>query len=82
MLDKLELLKLPEDFGTAVEAQAKREEEEMPQVVSFVLQKDQAAVLEKALMTAAEMITAQSKNAKAIALEMICAYFIENKGVK
>ena len=35
-----------------------------------------------AIKIASEMIPKGTKNAKAIALEAICAYFIENKGVK
>jgi len=80
--DNLELLKLPEDFGTALEEQAKRDEEEMPLVVSFVLRKEQAAALEEALKTASKTVPEGAKNAKAIALETICTYFIESKEVK
>ena len=82
LTDHLELLKLPEDFGNAIEEQARRDEEEAPMVVSFVLHKRQAAVVEEALQIAARVVPEGTKNAKAKALEMICAYFIENKRLR
>ncbi len=82
LTDHLELLKLPEDFGNAIEEQARRDEEEAPMVLSFVLHKRQAAAVEEALQIAAGLVPEGTKNAKAKALEMICSYFIENKGLK
>ena len=82
LTDHLELLKLPEDFGKVIEEQARRDEEEAPMVVSFVLQKGQAKAVEEALQIAAGMVPEGTKNAKAKALELICSYFIENKRLR
>lgn len=82
LLDSLELLKLPEDFGMAIERQAKTEEEQMPMVVSFVLSRKQVEVLEEAIETAAENLPEGTKNRKAVALEGICADFIERQVLK
>jgi ParB family chromosome partitioning protein len=82
LTDHLELLKLPEDFGTAIEEQARKDEEEMPLVMSFVLTKRQAAVLEEAVKNAKIRLAEDTKNSKAVALEAVCAYYVENKGLK
>lgn len=82
LLDNLELLKLPEGFGEALEEQAKKDAHEMPQVISFVLHKEQAAVLEEAIKIALMTIPQEAKNAKAAALTAVCTYFIEQKGLK
>lgn len=82
LLDSLELLKLPEDFGMAVERQAVEEAEQMPVVVSFVLSRRQAEVLEEAIQIAAETLSEGTKNRKAVALERICLDFIEQQAVK
>lgn len=82
LMDQLELLKLPEDFGSALEEQAKKDEEEMPSVVSFVLYKSQLKVLEEAIRAVADVIPKGAKNTKALALEAICLYFLESKGIK
>lgn len=82
LMDQLELLKLPEDFGKQIEEQAKKDEDEMPIVVSFVLYKSQLKVLEDAIRTVAEVIPSGAKNTKALALEAICSYFLETKGLK
>jgi len=82
MLDNLELLKLPEDFGKEIEAQARKEAEELPSVISFVVYKEQLEVIEKAIKIATESLPEGAKNSKALALERICAYFIEQQEVK
>jgi len=82
MLNNLELLKLPEDFSQLVEAQARKEAEELPSVISFVLYKNQLEVVEKAIKIAMEKLPEGAKNLKALALEEICAYFIEQQEVK
>jgi len=79
--DNLELLKLPEGFEKQIEDQAKKETDEMPTVMSFVLYKEQAGTVEKALEKALEDIPKGTKNAKAIALSDICTYFLGIKGV-
>lgn len=76
MLDNLELLKLSEDFGKAIEDQAKKEEQELPTVISFVVYKEQAEVIEEAVKIATETLPKGTKNLKALALEKICADFI------
>jgi len=47
--DQLELLKLPDDIGQALEMQAELEEKEALQVITFVVRKPQAEVIEKAI---------------------------------
>lgn len=75
LLDSLELLKLPEDFGVAIELQAKEEMAEMPMAVFFVLYKKQVEVIEQAIKTAGESLPEGTKNLKAVALEKICAEY-------
>lgn len=82
MLDNLELLKLPDDFGKDIENKAKEEEKELPSVVSFVLYRKQQEVVEKAINIAAKDLPDGTKNQKAWALERICAYFLTGQGVK
>lgn len=76
MMDVLELLKLPEDFGRAIEEQAMKEEEELPSLITFVVYKKQLEVIEQALEIATESLPKEAKNLKALALEKICAQFI------
>jgi len=82
LMDSLELLKLPEDFGREIEAQARKEAEELPSVISFVVYKEQLEVIEKAINIATRELPEGAKNSKALALEKICAYFIEQQEVK
>ena len=82
MLNNLELLKLPEDFTKTVEEQAMKEAEELPSVISFVLYKNQLEMVEKAIKIAMEKLSKGAKNQKAMALEYICAEFIDRQGVK
>jgi len=82
MLNNLELLKLPEDFGKTVEEQARKEAEELPSVISFVVYKKQLEVIDEAIKLALEKIPKEAKNLKAMALEYICAEFIAAQGVK
>lgn len=82
MLDSLELLKLPEDFGKAIEDQARKEEQELPTVISFVVYKNQAEVIEEAIRIALESLPGEAKNLKAMALEKICMDFIAKQEVK
>lgn len=80
--DNLELLKLPEDFGMAIERQAMEESKEMPMVVSFVLFKKQVEVIEQAIKVAGESLPEGTKNLKAVALEKVCAEHIACQSVK
>ena len=82
LMDSLELLKLPEDFGMSVERQAMEESQEMPMVVSFVLYKNQVEVIEQAIKMAGEYLPEGTKNLKAVALEKICVDFIAGQEVK
>ena len=82
MLNDLELLKLPEDFGKTVEEQARKEADELPSVMSFVLYKKQLEIVEEAIKIALEKLPKGAKNQKAMALEHICAEFIDRQGVK
>lgn len=82
MMDSLELLKLPDNFGKEIEAQAMAEEEEMPVVWSVVLRKEQAEIVEEAVEEMRKNLPEEVKNSKAVALEKICEYFLSNKGVK
>jgi len=77
MLDTLEFLKLPQGFGEELEAQALREQEELPSVMSFVLYKSQVEAVERAIGIASRTLPGGAKNSKALALETICANFIE-----
>lgn len=79
--DNLELLKLPEDYGKMIEEQAKQEKETLPSVMSFVLYKKQIDIVEGAIRIAVEILPEEAKNRKAVALEQICAYFIDNHRV-
>jgi len=56
LMDNLELLKLPEDFGRAIEEQARKEEQELPSVISFVVYKEQAEVIEEAIRIVLETL--------------------------
>lgn len=79
--DTLELLKLPEDYGKMIEEQSKQEKETLPSVVSFVLYKKQIDIVEEAIEIVVKMLSEETKNRKALALEQICAYFIDNHRV-
>lgn len=77
--DDLELLKLPEDFGKKVEEEAEKLKEEMPTVMTFVLIKEQAKMLEEAVNIALKDIPDGTKNSKAVALHTICSFYLQNK---
>lgn len=79
--DNLELLKLPEDFGSKIEAQALQEAQEMPSVISFVVYKKQLEAIEQALSLVTKELPEQTKNKKALALAEICSQFIAKKEV-
>lgn len=82
LMDNLELLKLPEDFGKAIEEQARKQEEELPLVITFVIYKEQAEVIEEAIRIALESLPKDAKNLRAMALEVICADYIAKQEVK
>lgn len=76
MLDTLELLKLPDDFGKVLEELSLKEEEELPSVISFVLYKKQLEAVEEAIAIVTKDLPGDAKNKKAMALERICAEYI------
>ena len=82
MMDSLELLKLPDDFGKELEEQALREEAELPSVISFVVYKKQLDIIEEAIKTATKDLPEGAKNLRALALEKICAEYIVSKEVR
>ena len=82
MMDSLELLKLPDDFGKELEEQALKEEVELPSVISFVVYKKQLEVIEDAIKTATKDLPEGAKNLRALALEKICAEYIGREEVK
>lgn len=81
LLDTLELLKLPEDFGKTVEVQALEEAGDAPLVMTIVVYKSQADVIEKALSKAALTLPEGLKNLRAASLECVCAEFLNQQGV-
>jgi len=81
LMDSLELLKLPEGLAKTLELEAMKEEGEMPVVLSFVLYKKQADVVEDAIGKAVQNILEGAKNLKAMALEYICAQYLELQGL-
>ena len=82
MMDTLELLKLPENYGSKLEEQALKEEAELPSVISFVVYKNQLEAIEEAIKTATRDLPEGAKNLRALALEKICAEYIVSKEVK
>jgi ParB/RepB/Spo0J family partition protein len=82
MMDTLELLKLPENYGNELEEQALKEEAELPSVISFVVYKNQLETIENAIKTAIKDLPEGTKNLRALALEKICAQYIVKQEVK
>jgi hypothetical protein len=54
----------------------------LPSVISFVLYKNQLEVVEKAIKIALDKLPKGAKNLRAMALERICAEFIDKQEVK
>ena len=82
MMDTLELLKLPENYGSELEMQALKEDAELPSVISFVVYKKQLEAIEEAIKTATKNLPEGAKNLRALALEKICAEYIGREEVK
>ena len=82
LMNDLELLKLPENYGSELEEQALKEEAELPSVISFVVYKRELEVIEDAINKATKDLPEGAKNIKALALANICAQYLEDKGVK
>jgi len=79
LLDNLELLKLPDDFGKDIEDRSDLEEQELPTVISFVVYKEQADTIEDAIRKATELIPDGTKNSKSVALKKVCTYFLSGQ---
>lgn len=73
--NNLELLNLPADFGVNLETAAAKEAGESMVVHAFVLTPEQTLKLERAIRTASEGTPPETKNAKAVALEVILDKF-------
>lgn len=82
MMDTLELLKLPDDYGSELEAQTLKEEAELPSVISFVVYKNQLETIEDAIRMAIKYLPKEAKNLRALALERICAEYITQQEIK
>jgi len=79
--DSLELLKLSENFENGVKVNT--EDEEEPRVVwTVVLRKEEAETVDTAIEEIKKHLPQEVKNSKALALEMLCRYFLLDKGVK
>ncbi|MFC1514477.1 ParB/RepB/Spo0J family partition protein [Candidatus Omnitrophota bacterium] len=79
--DHLELLKLPDDYGETIKKQSQEEEKALPVVMSFVVFKEQAEIIENALDLANQVLPETAKNSKGSALEKICSYYVDKQQV-
>ena len=76
--DALELLKLPEGLDRILDEEAKKREEDMPAVVTLVLDRKQREVFEQALEKAFKEIGAV-KNRKARAVELMAEAYLKSE---
>ncbi|MBI4227722.1 MAG: ParB N-terminal domain-containing protein [Candidatus Omnitrophica bacterium] len=72
--DQLELLKLPDDIGRALEMQAEMEEQEALQVLTFVVHRPQAEAIEEAIGTIERQM--EGRNRRGQALEYLAKRFL------
>ncbi len=72
--DQLELLKLPDDIGRALEMQADMEEKESLQVITFVVHRPQAEAIEEAIEAVEKQM--EGRNRRGQALEYLAALFM------
>jgi ParB/RepB/Spo0J family partition protein len=80
--DSLELLKLTEDCVGEF-AKGEEQSEEEPFIVwTAILRKEEARVVDRAIEEMKKYESIIMKNSKALALEMLCRYFLMDKGVK
>lgn len=82
MMDSLELLKLPDNYGRDIEERAKIEMGRLPFVIAFIVYKEQSQVIEEAINIARQELPDGTKNSKALALEMVCAEYVAQQKVK
>lgn len=70
--DSLKLLEIPPDFEMGLKEIAEKEELEAPVTVQFVVTKEQAEIIERAV----ELVCSREKTKPGRALELICADFL------
>jgi len=76
--DQLELLKLPDDIGKTIELQAEMEEREALQVVTFVMRKPQAELVEHVINEVEKEV--DGPNRRGHALEVIVKGYLRAAG--
>jgi len=76
--DQLELLKLPDDIGKTIELQAEMEEREALQVVTFVMRKPQAELVEHVITDVEKAV--DGPNRRGHALEIIVKGYLRAAG--
>ena len=80
LTDQLELLKLPDDIGKTIELQAEMEEREALQVVTFVMRKPQAELVERTIDALEKEMG--GPNPRGRALEHVVKAYLEATGQK
>ncbi len=76
--DQLELLKLPDDINKTIELQAEMEEREALQVVTFVMRKPQAELVEQVINDVEKEV--DGPNPRGRALEVIVKSYLRAEG--
>lgn len=76
--DQLELLKLPDDIGKTIELQAEMEEREALQVVTFVMRKPQAELVEHVIDDVEKEVDGPNRRGRA--LEVIVKGYLRSQG--
>lgn len=70
--DSLKLLEIPPDFEMGLQDIAEKEELEAPVTIQFIVTKEQAEIIERAV----ELVCSREKTKQGRALELICADFL------
>lgn len=70
--DSLKLLEIPPDFELGLKDIARKEQLEAPVTIQFVVTKEQAEIIERAL----ELVCSREKTKRGRALELICADYL------
>ena len=76
--DFLSLMQLPAGFADDLEAEAKRQDEEAPTVLTVVLDEKQAALWDEALAAAKDEVGG-ARNPKARTLELLASRYLDKK---
>lgn len=79
--DSLELLKLPEDYGTQIRVRESEEEKNLPRVITFVAYEQEAKLIEEAIDKALNLVEEGVKNRKVMALAKICSEYLVREWV-